>query len=42
MPTEAFLNMKNVQSEMHANGKHACCKVPPMLMELFGYCFFEQ
>ena len=37
MPTEAFLNMKNVQSEMHAKGKHALCKVPRMLMELSGY-----
>jgi len=34
---EAFLNMKNVQSEMDAKQKSALCKVPPMLMELSGY-----
>jgi len=34
---EAFLNMKNVQSEMDAKQKRARCKVPPMLMELSGY-----
>jgi len=36
-PVEAFLNMKNGQSEMDANGKLRCCKVPPMLMELSGH-----
>jgi hypothetical protein len=36
---EAFLNMKNVQSEMDAKQKRAPCKVPPMLMELSGYFF---
>ena len=30
---EAFLNMKNVQSEMDAKRKRARCKVPSMLME---------
>jgi len=34
---EAFLNMKNVQSEMDANGNQRCCKVPRMLMELSGH-----
>ena len=34
--------MKNVQSEKDANGKLFCCKVPPMLMELSGYCFFLE
>jgi len=34
---EAFLKMKNVQSEMDAKRKKARCKVPPMTMELFGY-----
>lgn len=40
MPTEDFLNMKNVQSELHPKAKRALCKVPRMLMELSGYCFF--
>jgi len=34
---EAFLNMKNIQSEMDAKGKYSRCKVPPMPMELSGY-----
>jgi hypothetical protein len=37
LPMEAFLKMKNVQSEMDAKRKKARCKVPPMIMELFGY-----
>jgi hypothetical protein len=39
---EAFLNMKNVQSEMDAKRKSSRCKVPPMPMELSGYCFRRQ
>src|SRR5262249_53427916 len=36
-PLEAFLEMKNVQSEMDAKRKRRCCKVPSKLMEPFGY-----
>jgi hypothetical protein len=37
-PAEAFLYMKNFRSDMHAKKFSRNCKVPPMLMGLFGHC----
>jgi hypothetical protein len=38
----SFSQYEEWKSEMNASDKRACCKVARMLMELFGYCFFEQ
>jgi hypothetical protein len=38
----SFSQYEECQSEMHANGKPAHCKVPPTLMGLSGHCSFHR